>query len=487
MRAGARLRLFLPLAALLGCVYYNAMWTAERLARDARRAEASGQDGEARGLWQRAAIKAESVVVRHPRSRWTDDAIVLRAEALVRAGNCDAAALDRARRLGLEGDLGERTALAAAECALAAGRAAEAGALLAPMLDSRNAVRRARATYLAGRAAWATWDGAGAAALLARSTHPAAAPARVHVLLATGRSAEALGLLDTLAGRRFVESEWVALLDSAALRAGPAAASTVLDRLLARGRVPADAAARLLLADGDRRAAAREPAAAVRRFDAAAAIAPDATGAELARLRRLRSQAARAASVADLAPLQHALAGSRAAGDHAALRTALAHIADRASDVSTFRAAEVARDVLQAERLAGSLFLELVGRWPASPFAPKAIVAAMALDPERRDSLAAVLDAAYPGSPYTRALRGEVSASFVAAEDSLARALGIASVLATPSVGRALAPRPGPRTVALEPPVPSAPETLRRAPETPRPQPERPARPGRPPAERPTQ
>src|SRR2546422_3931875 len=37
----------------------------------------------------------------------------------------------------------------------------------------------------------------------------------------------------------------------------------------------------------------------------------------------------------------------------------------------------------------------------------------------------AVLDSAYAGSPYTLALRGEPSPAFAAAEDSLARALGL--------------------------------------------------------------
>ena len=47
-----------------GCAYYNAMWTAERFAKDARRLEASGREPEARTQWARAAVKAESVLAR---------------------------------------------------------------------------------------------------------------------------------------------------------------------------------------------------------------------------------------------------------------------------------------------------------------------------------------------------------------------------------------------------------------------------------------
>ena len=68
------------LAALSGCAYYNAMWSAERFAKQAQRLESRGQDAEARQQWARAAVKAESVIARHPRSRWADDALVLQAE-----------------------------------------------------------------------------------------------------------------------------------------------------------------------------------------------------------------------------------------------------------------------------------------------------------------------------------------------------------------------------------------------------------------------
>jgi hypothetical protein len=128
------------------------------------------------------------------------------------------------------------------------------------------------------------------------------------------------------------------------------------------------------------------------------------------------------------------------------------------TDATAFRAGELARDSLQAPRLAARLFLDLPARWPGSLFAPKAIIAAMALLPDRGDSLRALLDADYPASPYALALRGLPAPGFAAAEDSLARALGFALAMerapAPASVG---APRPGPRSVWLEPPPGPAP------------------------------
>jgi len=252
-------------AVVSACAYYNAMWSAERFAREARRLEARGREPEARSEWARAAQKAESVMARHPRSRWADDALVLSAEGRARAGMCEVAAAPIAQALRTVSDaaLRERAARAAAHCALlAAGGAAEAAA--------------------------------------------AAAPA-----------------------------------------------------------------------------------------------APETPG-------------------------------------------------------WAFRAAELARDS-GATRLAGRLFLELAAAHPTSLFAPKALVAALPLLPDRHDSIIGVLDAAYPGSPYTRALHGEASAAYAAAEDSLARELGVRLGGAGPvpgtGTGRTVFPRlTGPRGPWLERP-----------------------------------
>jgi hypothetical protein len=236
------------------------MWSAERFAREARRLEARGQESEARSEWARAALKAETVMARHPRSRWADDALVLSAEGRARAGMCDVAAAPIAQALRTVGDaaLRERAASAAAHCAL----------------------------------------------------------------LAAGRTAEA-----------------------------------------------------------------------------AAAAAPETPG-------------------------------------------------------RAFRAAELARDS-GATRRAGRLFLDVAAANPTSLFAPKALVAALPLLPDRHDSIIGVLDATYAGSPYTRALRGEASAAYAAAEDSLARELGVRLGRGgpVPTAGRGgIAPSPltGPRGPWLE-------------------------------------
>lgn len=442
-----------PLVA--GCVYYNRMWSAERLARQARRAEARGDEGVARTAWSQAAAKAESVHAKHPGSKWADDAWVLHAEGAARGGSCAGArpVIGEALVEAVEGELRERMALVAAECALALGAPVEAGRQLPPALASHDAGRRSRAAYLAGRTAEAQGDRDGAIAWYERSRERAAGPARVRMLLAGGQTAAALALMDTVARGRFVESEWSAMLADVATRAGPAAATDALDRLLRRARVPTAERTRLLLADADRRYAAGEFAAARDRYLVVSRAGGELPEARTARVRALRATAALAVTPADLQAVRADLARltrttERGAGtEAAAFAGLLQRIAPpEAGEAVQLRGAELARDSLRATALAGGLFVAFAERHPESLFAPKALVAALPLLPERHDSLRGVLEGVYGSSPYAAALRGEPSPAYAGLEDSLARALGVATHTAVRSAGPAgRAPVAGPR------------------------------------------
>jgi hypothetical protein len=430
---------------LAGCAYYNAMWSAERYAGEARRLEARGQEPEARARWALAAVKAETVIARHPHSRWADDAVVLQGEALARAGTCGTAAAPIAKALAevTAEPLRERAGLAAARCALMTGQPVAAERALAGVLASNDAGRRSEAEYLAGRATGSRFDYDAAVAHFRRSHEPAALPARAQALLAAGRPEDAGAVLDTLAAdRRFSRADWTELLDALATAGSGAAASTTLDRLLARARVPTTDALRLLIADGDRRLARGELDGAAARYRQAAALPASDDG--VARVREQRVLVARARVRDDLGPVAAELTRIAAAGAADArplldLVTRVAAIPERPG--VGFRLAELARDSLGTPRLAGQLFLDLAAADAGSLFAPKALVAALPLLPDRHDSIIGVLDRVYAASPYTRALRGEASAAFAAAEDSLARMLGVQVAWGAP-VGAA---RSGPR------------------------------------------
>ena len=332
-------------AAASACAYYNAMWSAEHHANEARRLEERGQASEARAEWTQAASKAEVVRLRHPRSRWADEALVLQVEALARSGACHDAAepLARARVRVQGGAVRERVDLAAAECALAGGDPLAADAVLTSSLVSRDAGRRSRAEYLAGQAALLRMDYASAVEHFSRSS--------------------------------------------------------------------------------------------------------EASARDRALVSQYRARIAQASTPRDLMPVALQLRTEH--GDEAEhLLSLLTQVmADAETPAARFRRAEVARDSLHAPALAAQMFLAAAAREPASLYAPKALIAALAVWPDRRDSIVAVLDARYGESPYTRAFRGEASLAYAAAEDSLAKALGVPTARIVPAlaVPRFGVPSPGPR------------------------------------------
>ena len=333
----------------------------------------------------------------------------------------------------------------------------QAQAALGPALASKDESRRSQAELLAGEASAARLDYSAAITHFERSRETAARPALAGVLIAVDRPAEASRVIETLTGVEYA-TDRPELLSRLAVVSGPAAASAALDRLLARGKqIPLQEQAGMLVADADRRFGNREYDAAAERYRRAAVLAPAATSeASLAAVGVQRVLLTKASDRASLKPIETELAQlSSAPGAVAAKRvhelvSQVAIVPE--TPAAGFRAAELARDSLNAPALAGSLFLEVAERDTASIYAPKALVAAIALLPERHDSIVAVLDARYAASPYTRAFYGEASVAYAAAEDSLARDLGIQLARTTaPLAGRRVdVPLPGPRGPHLE-------------------------------------
>jgi hypothetical protein len=230
--------------------------------------------------------------------------------------------------------------------------------------------------------------------------------------------------------------------------------------MLGTGHMVMGSRARLILADGNRLFAGDSFAAANTRYQQVAEMVPDSAEGRTALVRQLRVSAARATNPAELRAVKirvDRMAQTDAAGATFSEARPLQQLIQSvlapgdSGEQLPFRSAELARDSLRAPQLAANLFLAFAQARPASLFAPKAMVAAAALSPERRDSLIAVLDSAYPTSPYTLALRGELSPAYAAAEDSLARALGVVLELpATAVVSLVSSPVPGPRGPLLD-------------------------------------
>src|ERR687894_1687676 len=138
---------------MTGCVYYNGMYNANRLARSARKAERDGRTFEANNLWGQVATKAESVLVRHPRSKYAEVASILRGLALAKLGQCEQALgpLSRVGVANLKPELREDTWLATGRCQVTLGNIAAADAAFAQVVDSKSSARKREARFQRAR------------------------------------------------------------------------------------------------------------------------------------------------------------------------------------------------------------------------------------------------------------------------------------------------------------------------------------------------
>jgi len=449
-RARGHVAATLAALVLAGCAYYNGLWSANRLASDARKLEERGMIPEARQSWGLAAAKAETVLVHHPHSRWADDALVLQGEGLAKSGACDAAMepLSHAVASVKNDGLRERASLAAAACAVKQGSIADAERYLSPVLVSHDGGRRSSAFYIAGLAADQSGDYTLAERRFAVSRRPEAATARLAALAEAGQGGAAVAWVDTVARRDEDEARWGDALDVVSRSAGTAAAADALDRLLAQGKLRAAPRARLLIADGDRLRSARMFDRALGRYQAAVALVPDSAEASRAQFHMALTRLARARTPADLDSLSASLIDLTVTGsvvtEARALRAEiLAMRVEDTSGVRAFRDAEVVRDSFAAPALAAELFLRFAATHATSLFAPKAMIAAAQLRPEIIDSVDAALVARYVESPYTQAFHGRPSPAYQAMEDSLAIAFGVA---------RARSAIAGSVVLAIEPP-----------------------------------
>jgi hypothetical protein len=423
------------LAATLvgGCVYYNGMYNTNRLAKSARQAERDGRIFEARNLWGQLITRAETLVVRHPRSKYASQATVLRGLALARLDQCPAAVgpLGRVTLADRPDDLTEESLLALGRCQMELGDAALADLAFLPLIDSRDSARRQEARFQHGRALRITGRYQEALTVLQASPDRRAGTDLLLALAGAGRGPEAVRVADSLLASNDSTLGWDSVVVALG-RQNPRLASDLVGRLTAGGRLPPDAKAQRLYDDATRLAAS-DSAASLARLRDAASVPGRFDGAERARLALLRRSLARARSLDDLALQLDSLAalaqrGSAAAGDAgvlAATITRLRALPDSAptgspqGDLRFFLGAEAGRDELQAPALAANLFRQLAVQWPASPYAPKAILAAQMLDPEDGASAQARLDSLYPASPYLALLRGEDAPGYQALEDSL--------------------------------------------------------------------
>ena len=423
----------LAVALLLGgCVYYNGMYNTKRLAGSARKAERDGRIFEANNLWGQVITRAESLVTRHPDSKYVDEALVLKGIALSRLRQCEAAVapLGRVSLLPRDADVVGEASLALGRCQLEQGNPALAEVMFARVAESRDPALRREASVLRGRALRLSGRPEEALVALEGVADPRARTERLFALAAVHRRKAALALVDSLLAESDSTARWDTMATAVA-RADPLTASGVVDRLIERPGTAPQMQAMLLLEDGLRLADV-DSARSEARLRQAAAQKGAADFASRAQVALLRRQLSRSATVAELRTLAAELdkratvpgAGTEAAQLRELVGAVLAASDSAAAgsvyaDLRLFLAGEAARDWLAAPRLAASLFRTIVETIPESPYAPKAILAGKALDPDWGESAVSLLEGRYALSPYVAYMRGEEPYGYQELEDSL--------------------------------------------------------------------
>jgi tetratricopeptide (TPR) repeat protein len=416
-----------------GCVYYNGMYNANRLARSAKKAEREGRTFEANNLWGQVATKAESVVVRHPTSKYAERARVLNGIALARLGQCEQAMapLSRIAVVPMPTDLSEDALLATGRCQMTLGNPEAADAAFGRVLESKDADRRREARFQHARLLRQAGRFQEALSALANDRQARADHERILALSGAKRLPEALALTDSLMAKDDTTRLW----DSVAVALGqqdPSAATRLVDRVRRLPKLRRESLARLLLEDG-LRLVPTDTARAAKRFREAVAAGASGDAAGTASLELVRLELRRASRPEDLVPAIDTLKGlaSRyeATGPEIIRLGSIVAQVHKAGgpvtmelpqgDLRLFLAGELARDSLQAPRLAQSMFRRIADQWADSPYAPKAILAAQQLDSTFVDSARVLLEARYVDSPYLAIVRGEDSPAYRQLEDSL--------------------------------------------------------------------
>lgn len=426
------MRRFAPLligAALVsGCAYYNAMYNARRLSEAAVEAESEGRNFDASTLWGQVTVKAETVIARHPDSKYAPEAYALMGRAHARLGNCTRArpALEAALAAPLDSAMALDAELWLAGCYADLGLQQEAimryerlATIGGPDVQRSARTGLVRSLRMLGHA-----DDA----VRIIEAHPdLPALERLSSLAAAGRGPAVLTLADSLVAAGDSSVPWDSVITWLAAR-DRTAASELLDHVdSAPGVTPAVHANRLL-ADGAR--FTDDPARARARFELVRNQTDAAEAAATARLELIRLDMRSVDAPEQLGPLLDALAkemaesplGPQAEMLHRSIEQVASAVdssapGSPAGDMRIFLAAEAARDRLVAPRLAATLFRRIATGWPQSPYAPKALLAAAALAGDTL--LAAEAETRYPTSPYVLAVGDTAMASLRALEDSL--------------------------------------------------------------------
>ena len=409
-----RLAALLLVLTVTGCAYFNGVYNARQAEKRGDAALRRGRDGEAATYFATVAEKAETVLVRHGRSKWADDARLLAGRGWARSGQCGRAVPHLEYALANDGLAGERLELAHLAlgiCRVDAGLLTEAESLLVLVMQSRDRWRASQGAIWAARSALRRSDTEKALGYLANTGASVAEWELITAFVTQEDYARAESLLTRRADEGDYRQELLAILPRLWQAGNRTGVATIIEKYDAARLRPGERA-RLHLTLGDLFAAAGEDSAAVAHFSVTQQLLRDSLPGRQASV-RLTALAIR--ELETLADVENVVARTHDAAAQVPLQVRLERsllflnlMLDRTdyTGASLFLAGEIARDSLGARGLARQLFLRVPASYGNSPVAPKALLAAASIHPDSADAYLARLREQYPTSVYTLALDG---------------------------------------------------------------------------------
>ena len=413
---------------LSSCAYFNAVYDAKSAARAGERAMRAGEDYTAASSFRRSAAIAETVLFRHPKSRWRAEALYLAGRGFAFSGECAPGLRRLAEYLALPNeptDRRERAEVARGSCLYNANQLLPAQEVLEPLLASKDDGVRRDAALWGGRVALAMGNADRAQALLSTVSGTAGVWEFLTAAIARNDLATAESLLVSRARAgdwrsdipRYVRTLW---------SAGRSAPALSIVDLYGRSGAPITERVALHFLASDLAAGAGDTAQSRRQVISAQRIGVAATVDAEARARLL---ALRIRELDQLADVEAAIARDTA-------RTRGTTIVPRLRDhvtrmklflgglnvggVGVYQAAEIARDSLRAYRLAHAMFLSIERDFSDGSLAARALLSARTVFPESTATYEARVLERWPRS----AAVAHMTHSFDAVRDSL-RSLGI--------------------------------------------------------------
>jgi tetratricopeptide (TPR) repeat protein len=425
--------LLLAAVLLSGCVYYNGMYNANKFAKRAEKAQRQGRTFEAQGYWAQAEVRADSLIARHPNSKWVDDAQLIRGEASVNRGDCPGAIpdLEAASMSRDSPKVAQRALVLLGDCRLKAGNLAGADLAFTPLMQSSDTAIRHAAQFQHARILRLDGQYQEALSNLDDLSGTAVENERAADYAGLGDLARARPLIDSALARQDTTVAWDSTLAGIG-RVDAGLASQYTSQVVALPGLGGETRDELLNADG-MRLLPTDPDSGLARLNQSAVAKPVTNASLVARLRIAEYYLGRADTIPQLQLARPVLTPLSQVGGPSAIRALdYLKVLDQVQawsdsvtpgapqgDLATFVVAESVRDGLPAPRIAAQLFGAVPVWWPNSPYAPKALLALAALEPAQAVSIRATIEVVYPGSPYLQLVSGDVTPAVLALEDSL--------------------------------------------------------------------